>query len=416
MRITNNMLVNNMMNNISTNLGRMQKYQNQLASGKKIQVPSDDPIVAARALKYRTDVSELGQFSRNLNDATSWMDMTESTLGNIGDVLQRTRELAVQASNGTNNADDTQKIAKEVDQLRTQAIHLANSTYAGRYIFSGYKTDKKLINDDGTFATSVANTEAIRYEIGIGDSIDINVPGGDMFNNGTDAAGDTFSSLSGNNPITFPVTITTGTNDSLGINVDGEAVTATIPAGNYSDLASLANVVQTAVNVGTLTSADINVSVVGNSLSFRSGSAGANSSISIVATSNAAVTLGVDAITSTPSQTGQKGKLMQDFDSLLTAMNTGDNATISKLIGDLDDDMNNMLRIRADVGARQNRLELTGNRLENDNLNFTKLMSDNEDVDMSETIMNLQNEENVYKASLAGGAKIIQPSLVDFLR
>ena len=49
-------------------------------------------------------------------------------------------------------------------------------------------------------------------------------------------------------------------------------------------------------------------------------------------------------------------------------------------------------------------------------VNFTKLMSDNEDADMAETIMNLKNEENVYKASMAGGARIIQPSLIDFLR
>ncbi|HOL92687.1 MAG TPA: flagellin, partial [Clostridiales bacterium] len=68
------------------------------------------------------------------------------------------------------------------------------------------------------------------------------------------------------------------------------------------------------------------------------------------------------------------------------------------------------------VGARINRLELTMNRMLNDITNFTRLMSENEDVDMTETIMNLKNEENVYRASLAGGARIIMPSLVDFLR
>ena len=78
--------------------------------------------------------------------------------------------------------------------------------------------------------------------------------------------------------------------------------------------------------------------------------------------------------------------------------------------------MNNILRVRADIGARQNRIELTSNRLDSDYTNFTKLMSNNEDVDMAETIMNLQNEENVYKASLSGGARVIQPTLVDFLR
>mgnify|MGYP002411154018 FL=1 len=86
------------------------------------------------------------------------------------------------------------------------------------------------------------------------------------------------------------------------------------------------------------------------------------------------------------------------------------------MLSEIDADMNNLLRVRADVGARTNRLELSADRLESDTVNFTKLMSLNEDVDTAETIMNLKNEENVYRASLAGGARIIQPSLVDFLR
>jgi flagellar hook-associated protein 3 FlgL len=63
-----------------------------------------------------------------------------------------------------------------------------------------------------------------------------------------------------------------------------------------------------------------------------------------------------------------------------------------------------------------NRLELTELKMLNDTTNFTKLMSENENVDMAETIMNLMNEQNVYRASLAGGARIIMPSLIDFLR
>jgi flagellar hook-associated protein 3 FlgL len=419
MRITNNMLMNNMMTNIGNNMTKMNKYQSQLATGKKIQVPSDDPIVAARALKYRTDVSEVDQYSRNLKDAASWMNITESTLNSLGDVLQRTRELTVQAANGSNSTDDTQQIEKEVDQLKTQAIHLANTTYAGRFVFSGYKTDKKLMNDDGTFATSVNNSENIKYEIGIGDDISINVPGGDLFNNGNNSVGDTVGSLAGNNGISFPLIIAPG-NEKLGITVDGESVTANIPADTYNDAATLAVALQSEINSKTVKVADISVVAVGNNLKFTSGSQGPKSSISIDNTTNAVTDLGLAnlplAPTNSPGVAGQIGSLMSDFDSLTAALNLGDHAKISELIGNLDIDMNNLLRVRADVGARQNRLDLTSNRLDNDTLNFTKLMSENEDVDMSETIMNLQNEENVYKASLAGGAKIIQPTLVDFLR
>ena len=192
MRTTNNMLINNMVRYLGNNLDRMQLYQSRLATGKMVRKPSDDPVIAARSLKLRTDVSEIEQYQRNIKDAQSWLELTESTLGNIGDVLHRARELAVQASNGIYGPDDLAKIKEEIGQLRTQIIHFANTTYAGRYIFSGYKTDTKLINDDesdpmfGTFHIDVLNSEDIKYEIGIGDDININVPGGDLFNAGAD--------------------------------------------------------------------------------------------------------------------------------------------------------------------------------------------------------------------------------------
>lgn len=302
MRVTNNMLINNMVNHIGRNLLRMESYQNKLVTGKKISVPSDDPVVAARALKLRTDVSQINQHITNVKDAMSWLEITEASLSNVGEILHRARELAVQGSNGTATDEDTQKIAEEVEQLKRQLIQIGNATYAGRYIFSGFKTDTKLLNDDGTFAIDVKNTESIMYEIGISDNININVMGGQLFNGG------------------------------------GEA---------------------------------------------------------------------------TIGGTGQLIQMMNDY---INALNSGNKDDISGAITDIDEEMNNLLAIRAGVGARYNRLELTMDRLESDKLNFSKLMSENEDVDQAENIMLLKNEENVYKASLSGGAKIIQTSLVDFLR
>lgn len=302
MRITNNMLIGNMINYIGNNLTRLSKYQSQLATGQKIQVPSDDPVVAARALKLRTDVSELTQYKSNVEDAESWLDITETTLSNVGDVLQRVRELTVKGGNGTNTPEETQKISTEIKQLKEQLIKLGNTTYAGRYIFSGFKTDKALLNDDGSFAMDVSTSrENISYEIGIADDININVAGGDLFDNGGDAV------------------------------------------------------------------------------------------------------------------TGQTGMLIRHMNELISALDAGDNEAVGDMLDEFDEDISTVLRVRADVGARSNRLELTKNRVENDIVNFSKLMSNNEDVDIAETIINLKNEQNVYNASLAGGARVIQTSLIDFL-
>ena len=97
-------------------------------------------------------------------------------------------------------------------------------------------------------------------------------------------------------------------------------------------------------------------------------------------------------------------------------MESDDKSALSSLLGNIDDELGNLLRVRAGLGARMNRVELTAGRLDDDNINFTKLMSKNEDVDIAEAIMKLQNEQNVYTASLSTGARVIQPSLVDFLR
>lgn len=303
MRITNNMLINNMMQSLSSNLLRTQKYFNQLATGKKISLPSDDPIVASKALKLRTDVSEIAQYKRNTDDATAWMDITEATMSQMTDLVHRMKEITNQAANGTNTDEDLLKIREEAAELRSQLISLGNATYAGRYIFSGYKTDKPLLNDDGEFNVDVTNAEQIKFEIGIGDNININVPGSDLFNRTV---------------------------------------------------------------------------------------AGATE--------------------------GDKSEFVDTFDKVISAMDSDDKSELSTLLADLDNELGNLLRVRAGLGARMNRVELTANRLEDDNVNFTKLMSKNEDVDIAEAIMKLQNEENVYRASLATGARVIQPSLVDFLK
>ena len=302
MRITNNMLINNMMHNLSNNLTRTQKYQYQLATGKKIRLPSDDPIVAAKALKLRTDVSEIQQFKRNTDDAINWMDITESTLNQITELVHRMREITNQAANGTNTAEDVEKIKAEAEHLKKQLIDLANITYAGRYIFSGFKTDKPLLDENGNFNIAVSNSEQIRFEIGIGDDIDVNVPGSDLFNGGMNA------------------------------------------------------------------------------------------------------------------NSGDKSNFVKVFDDVIAAMESDDKTQLSSLLADIDDQIENLLRVRAGLGARRNRVELTANRLDDDLVSFTNLMSKNEDVDMAEAIMNLQNEANVYMASLATSAKVIQPSLVDFLK
>lgn len=158
MRITNRMMTNNMLNNINKNKLNVSKYEEQYSTGKKIQKPSDDPIVAVRALKMRTNLAELNQYyEKNIPDAVSWMELTEGALSNINDILKKINTLCVQGSSDTLTASDRNSIVQNLVELKNQIYEEGNSNYTGRYIFTGFKTDSSL--------TFLEDTDNLRYDI-----------------------------------------------------------------------------------------------------------------------------------------------------------------------------------------------------------------------------------------------------------
>lgn len=344
MRITNGMLVKNMMGNLNNNLRRMDKIQQQFSTGKKFQLPSDDPIGVSRSLKLHTDLSKIEQYKRNLNDAKSWLDVTEDSIAQLGEVMQRARELTVQAANGSNAQGDLKSISSEIGQLKDQVIKIANATYAGRAIFTGYKTDAPLLDDKGNY--KLTNFEEV----------------GAFTNAGSEIVGD----LKTSEISTYNI----GVADSVGINTIGSSIFGKVN--------------------GSLDNTDFGSNV--NGYQIESGAKESNST-------------GAD-----------QSYLVAMFSDLKSALDNGDTDVINKSLSRVDKSMDTLLSVRAEIGAKANRLELTEKRLDSDNITFTQLLSDNEDADMAEVIMNMKIEENVYRASLSAGAKIIQPSLIDFLR
>ncbi|MDI3508562.1 MAG: flagellar hook-associated protein 3 FlgL [Clostridiales bacterium] len=177
MRITNSMMINNMLRNMSANLNRLDKYQSQLATGRKIRVPSDDPVGASRSLRARTDLARNQQYAKNVDDVMSWLDMTESSLTELNSVLQRAKEITVQGANGSLANEDRQKVAQELEQLKQHVLQVGNNKYADRYIFAGTKTTAEPFASDGTYN---GNDGAIEYNIGPANSIKVNITGNDV--------------------------------------------------------------------------------------------------------------------------------------------------------------------------------------------------------------------------------------------
>ena len=149
MRITNKMMTNNMLSNINKNKISMSKLEEQYSTGKKIQKPSDDPIITVRALKLRTNLSELTQYyDKNIPDAMSWMDVTESALTTVNRILKDINTYCVQGSSDTLKATNRKSIVQNLQQMKAQIYQEINSNYAGRYVFTGYKTDTPMVFDE----------------------------------------------------------------------------------------------------------------------------------------------------------------------------------------------------------------------------------------------------------------------------
>lgn len=294
-RVTQTMLNNNMMRNLTNSMGRMDKLQEQLSSGMKFSRPSDDPVAASRAMFYRSSLLENEQYQRNVNEAQSWMELSDNSLNEAGTILQRVRELAVASGNGGLEADSLAAMGKEIAEIKDHLGNIANQTVGGRYIFAGTDTLTPPY-DVTTEEFKSSNRNEIVLEVNKGIHLPINVIGEDVFNFKGDGDKNVFELLQ---------------------------------------------------------------------------------------------------------------KVVDDLNS---------GKPVNNELENLDKQIDNLLATRATLGARTNRIELIKGRLENEEVNVTSLMSKNEDADVAEVITNLKMQENVHRAALGAGSRIIQPTLLDFLR
>lgn len=126
---------------------KLSTVQHQVATGRRIARPSDDPVAAARILNLRDTLSTAEQHQDNILAARTRLTMEESVLGNVTSILQRVRELTVQANNDSLTPQDRGFVAEEIDQLNQELFNLANSTDStGEFLFSGSKTKFRPFN------------------------------------------------------------------------------------------------------------------------------------------------------------------------------------------------------------------------------------------------------------------------------
>jgi flagellar hook-associated protein 3 FlgL len=173
-RITQRAVALTSLQGLNRNLDAVGRLQQQLTSGRLISAPSDSPTGTNRAMQTRSDQAAAAQQSRNITDAKSWLEQTDSALQQMLDTGRRVRDLTVQGSStGTNSDVSAQAIATEVKSLREGLLSLANRTIGGRPLFGGVTPGAKAYDAAGTFVGQagppvtrrVSDTEVVRVDI-----------------------------------------------------------------------------------------------------------------------------------------------------------------------------------------------------------------------------------------------------------
>lgn len=145
MRITNKIIQRNNLSNINTNKIYRDKLSTQMSTQKKINRPSDDPVIAIRALRLRSNVNEVTQYySKNIPDAESWLSVTEAGLKNLSQIMTNMIAQCTKGSNGPLKTSDRQIILEELRGLGNEVYSTGDADYAGRYVFTGFRTDTSL--------------------------------------------------------------------------------------------------------------------------------------------------------------------------------------------------------------------------------------------------------------------------------
>jgi len=180
-RISNPILVNSALRNLQTSIRNLQESQEIISTGLRIRRPSDDPLGAATALRLRAEITEINRFLTNMDRAESFINATEGSLGTVNSILLNLREITVTEANDVGNSQSRAAAAAEVDAIIEQLLQTANSDFAGRYIFAGYRTEDPPFVRSGDGVEYRGDNGLIFEEIGPGNVIEINMPGNRVF-------------------------------------------------------------------------------------------------------------------------------------------------------------------------------------------------------------------------------------------
>jgi len=392
----------------------LQKITNKLATGSKITELRDDPMAASHAVRYQSYLARLERFENNTLYAKDHFNQIDIYLQRAVDVMQRVRELAVAGANGIYGKEDTRNIASEINELLKELVSISNTVGPdGKQLFGGDKafTEPFRIVEgtvEGGGETLVTNVEyrgsgPSRYaEISDRTYADLDLGGGEAFwaermqiFSGIDATNWRAASNGGFYVDGYEIPVTAG--DTLPaivakINDSGAAVKASVDPQTKGLMITGTNphLIRMEDKQGSKTLEELGV------IQFNNDPSAPNWS---------------------PAARVAGGSVFDMVIRLRDALYRGDTDFVGSLgIGGIDLSLESLETRLTDIGSRQERAMMTWQRINQEIPNVAAMLAREAEVNMIDAATDLAMMDFAHKAALQTAAKIIPPTLLDFLR
>ena len=429
MRIATSTIYDNQVNAIDNLVSQQQQYGATLSSGKQLNAPSDNPTQIAQDLAVRNSIAQENQGSTNIQNASAQLTTIDGALSSLSDIMTKARNIAVQAAGGFTNQTQAQALATQVDGLLQSAIGIANTQYAGKYVFAGTAgATTAPVTASGQPVSAVSfngNLSAQNEQLYNGQTVSTSVSLQQAFNyKSPDGSPDVFQTLINlRNTLENPTVVS---ESAAGVN---KANTAFAPA--------------TAINSGILSTplvADSNGNV---DISISSSQAPNGVTIAIPQTS----TIGgvIAAINAQSAATGvtasfdyqqqrlvltSPGGAFQVADTASAGAVTPGNFTtafglqtqasletdVSRQLGDIDKATQTLLDARATVGGNLQTLSSLGSATDSQVVNDTKVQSGIEDADIAKVISQFSQTQTALQAAYGTTTRLESKTLFDYLQ
>lgn len=394
MRVTNTMLSTRLLTDLDQIRERMYRLETDISTGVWLHRPSDSPADALAVMRHQEALERVKRYQANMSDAKAWMATTEKAIADLIEMVHRARELTVQGASDTNSSQSRESIREEILELRRYAVQVGNAKYNGQYVFSGLGTDEPAFVED-----PVTGTVTYRLQPGHASN-----PAGE-----TGYLGGTYTGVSAAT-LEVRVTAVDANSNVTDVEVSWDGSTWT-PVGVVEG--------GTPVSVGNGMYFSLpqtgRVNDVGDTWTFRL----PQSLLREVGPGNwVRINVTGDVLGGVITDTGQPrdDDLFAVLQTIAAALATGDRSTLDTAVGRLDSVLNRLLAVQAQLGAKQRTLDFNEQRTLDLQVTLEGQLEGARGTDMERAVLDFNKARSAYEAALAMGARILPPTLLDYLR